>query len=73
MDNKKNQAQKVLEYIQTHGSIDQWRAMNELRIMRLASRIADLKAGGVPIVRNMKRRKNDDGSSTCWAEYTLAS
>jgi len=73
MDNKKNQAQKVLEYIQTHGSIDQWRAMNELCIMRLASRIADLKANGVPITKTMKHRKNFDGSSTCWAEYSLMS
>lgn len=70
---KKKQTQKVLEYMETHGSIDAWRAMNELGIMRLASRISDLKAEGVPIVRNMKHRKNDDGSSTCWAEYTLAS
>lgn len=70
---KKKQTQKVLEYMETHGSIDAWRAMNELRIMRLASRIADLKAEGVPIVKNMRHKKNPDGSYTCWAEYTLAS
>lgn len=70
---KKNQAQKVLEYMETHGSINAWIAMNELGIMRLASRISDLKAEGVPITKNMKHRKNFDGSSTCWAEYSLMS
>lgn len=70
---KKKQTQKVLEYIETHGSIDAWRAMNELGIMRLASRISDLKAEGVPIAKNMKHKRNEDGSSTCWAEYSLMS
>lgn len=68
---KKKQTQKVLEYIETHGSIDAWRAMNELGIMRLASRISDLKAEGVPVTKNMKSRKNADGTVTCWAEYSL--
>ena len=71
--NKKNQAQIVLEYIQKNGTIDAWRAMNELHIMRLASRISDLKADGVPIVRNMKTKRNEDGTTTCWAEYSIAS
>lgn len=70
---RKTQTQRVLEYIETHGSIDGLRAMNELGIMRLAARIADLKAEGVPIAKTMKGRKNQDGSFTYWAEYSLAS
>lgn len=70
---KASQTQKVLDYIKTNGSIDGWRAMNELRIMRLAARIADLKAMGIPIAKTMKTRRNEDGSFTTWAEYTIAS
>lgn len=66
---KASQTQKVLEYIKTHGSIDGWRAMNELRIMRLAARIADLKAAGVNIKTTI--RYSED-KSTHWAEYSLA-
>ncbi len=69
---KMTQTQLVLEYIKQHGSIDGWRAMTELHIMRLAARIADLKALGFPIVKTMKGRKNDDGTVTYWAEYSLA-
>ena len=69
--NKATQNQKVLEYMKQHGSIDQWRAMNELRIMRLGARIWDLKAAGIPIVTVMRRKVNEDGSSTRWAEYSL--
>lgn len=66
---KQSQTQMVLDYIKTHGSIDQWKAMNELRIMRLAARIADLKAAGVNIKTTI--RYSED-KSTHWAEYTLA-
>lgn len=70
---KQSQTALVLEYIRAHGSIDGWRAMNELHIMRLAARIADLKAAGYPITKNIKVRKNEDGSYTHWAEYSIAS
>lgn len=73
MTSKMKQTEKVLEYIEKNGSIDAWRAMNELGIMRLASRIADLKADGVPIAKVMKSKRGADGSVTCWAEYSIAS
>ena len=71
--NKQKQTQKVLEYIKEHGSIDQWRAMTELRIMRLGARVWDLRAAGVPIVSVTKTKTNEDGTTTRWAEYSLAS
>lgn len=73
MSSKKTQTQRVLDYIEQHGSIDGWRAMNELGIMRLAARIADLKADGIPISKQMKGKKNADGTFTYWAEYSLVS
>lgn len=72
MSNTKNQTEKVLEYIKQHGSIDQWRAMNDLRIMRLGARIWDLKAQGVPIQTIGISKTNEKGEHVHWAEYRLA-
>lgn len=66
----KNQTQMVLDYILEHGSIDQWRAMNELHILRLSARIYDLKRQGVPVYAVIRSRKTD-GGTIHWAEYRI--
>ena len=43
------QAERVLKYIEDFGSITQIQALNDLGVMRLASRISDLKKMGYPI------------------------
>ena len=43
------QAQRVLEYIEEFGSITQFDALKDLGVMRLASRISDLRRMGYPI------------------------
>lgn len=68
---KQKQTQKVLEYIKANGSIDPWRAMNDLRIMRLGARIFDLKAEGIPIITEIKTNTTANGEHTKWAEYRL--
>jgi hypothetical protein len=68
---KASQTQKVLEYIKANGSIDPWRAMSDLRIMRLGARIFDLKAQGIPIVTEIKTNTTANGEHTKWAEYRL--
>ena len=40
------QNQRILDYLDSHGSITQLEALNELGIMRLASRISDLRKRG---------------------------
>jgi hypothetical protein len=50
MDNcKPTQAERVLEYIKEFGSITQLEALRDLGVMRLASRISDLRRMGIPI------------------------
>ena len=46
---KATQAQRVLDYIRENGSITQLEALRDLGVMRLASRISDLKKAGVKI------------------------
>lgn len=46
---KDTQAQRVLDYMDEFGGITQLDALKELGVMRLASRISDLKKAGHPI------------------------
>ena len=50
MADKMTQAQKVLEYIRQFGSITQLEALRDLGVMRLASRVSDLRKQGYDIV-----------------------
>lgn len=45
------QTERVLAYMKEYGSITSLEAMNHLGVMRLASRISDLKRHGIPIER----------------------
>ena len=49
---KATQAQRVLEYIRETGSITQLEALQQLGVMRLASRVSDLKRQGYAIKRD---------------------
>ena len=68
---KTTQCEKVLEYINTFGSITQYDALRDIGCMRLASRISDLREQGYPIGRRMKTGKNRYGDSVSFAEYYL--
>lgn len=66
------QTDKILDYIKTHGSIDPLRAMTELGVMRLASRIHDIRSLGVPVKDEMQYRYDADGKILKkWKEYRL--
>ena len=47
---KPTQNERILDYIEEFGSITQLEALRDLGVMRLASRISDLKRLGYPIV-----------------------
>ena len=67
----KTQCERVLNYIDEFGSINQMQAMGDLGCMRLASRISDLKHLGYPIGKRMKSAKNRYGETTSYAEYYM--
>lgn len=59
MINKRpTQTERVLNYIKERGSITAQEAYNELGVMRLPSRIHELKRSGVDIVSNMEQVTN---------------
>lgn len=72
MANKKpTQAQRVLEYIEAFGSITQHEAMIDLGIMRLASRVSELKKDGYTITGEMVKVKNRFGESCTIKKYSM--
>lgn len=69
---KATQAERIVQYMEEFGSITQFEALKDLGVMRLASRISDLKKQGIPIkseVISVKNRYNED----CYIKrYSLA-
>ena len=65
------QCERIIRHLEDYGSITSATAMEEYGIMRLASRIADLKQMGVPIRKEMVSGKNRYGERTSYAKYSL--
>ncbi len=55
---KPTQNDRILDYIAENGSITQLEALTELGVMRLASRISDLKRKGYNIISKTETVKN---------------
>ncbi len=68
---KPTQNQRVLDYIETHGGITQLEALTEIGVMRLASRISDLKRRGYPITSQMQAVKNRYGETCHVKRYSM--
>ena len=68
---KATQAERVLDYIEEFGSITQLDALNDLGVMRLASRISDLKKLGYPITSSVEAVKNRYGENCYIKRYGL--
>ena len=69
---KATQAERVLAYIEKFGSITQYEALQDLGVMRLASRISDLRKLGYPIHGESVAVKNRF-EETCYVKrYSLA-
>lgn len=68
---KATQSERVLEYIREFGSITQLEALRDLGVMRLASRISDLKKQGHPIEGMIVCIKNRYGEECRIKRYSL--
>lgn len=67
------QCDRILRHLEDYGSITSLEAMAEYGIMRLASRITDLKDKGYPITKETVTGKNRYGEATHFAKYRLES
>ena len=71
VDRKPTQNQRILDYIGVFGSITQLEALRDLGIMRLASRISDLKRLGYPIASTTQKIRNRYGETCRIKRYYL--
>ena len=69
---KATQTERVLQYIEDFGSITQLEALQDIGVMRLASRISDLKKLGYPITSDIEAVQNRYGEKCYIKRYSLA-
>ena len=69
---KTTQCDRILRHLKDYGSITSLEAVTEYGIMRLASRINDLRAQGIAIVSEVASGKNRYGESVHFCVYRLA-
>ena len=69
---KLTQCQKIIDYMTQFGSISSFEAFADLGIVRLASRIHDLKCQGYNIASETKSSKNRFGETVSFKVYRLA-
>ena len=69
---KLTQCERIVRHLNDHGSITSLEAMSEYGIMRLASRINDLKGMGYPILSERMTGKNRYNETTSYSVYRLA-
>lgn len=65
------QTDRIIDYIGEFGSITPLEAFRDLGIMRLASRISDLKKEGYDIQSEMASGTNRYGETTHFKKYWL--
>lgn len=65
------QNERILEYMAIFGSITQLEALQDLGVMRLASRISDLRRLGYPIMSETAVVKNRFGESCYIKRYRI--
>jgi len=66
------QSQRIIKWLEEFGSITQYEALTELGVMRLASRIAELKKRGIEIASDWVRVKNRYGEHCDIKRYRFA-
>ena len=71
MNSNPTQAQRILDYMQEHGSITQLEALKDLGVFRLASRISELRKNGHQISSQMVKVENRYGETCRVKRYSL--
>lgn len=71
VEHKPTQNERIIDYIEQFGGITQLEALRDLGVMRLASRISDLKRRGYPIISTHESVNNRFGEKCRIKRYTL--
>jgi hypothetical protein len=71
VDHKPTQNDRILNYMKQFGGITQMEAIVDLGVMRLASRISDMKKDGIHIVSHTVPVQNRFGETCHVKRYSL--
>lgn len=71
VDHKPTQNERILSYLREFGGITQFEAIRDLGIMRLASRICDMRMRGHNIVSDWVKVENRWGEKVPVKRYRL--
>lgn len=72
MENSRpTQCERIIKYLKDFGSITQYQALQDLGIMRLASRISELQKNGYEFEKQRIKVFNRYGESTPVVKYKL--
>ena len=71
VDHKPTQNERIIDYMNRFGSITQFEALQDLGIMRLSSRISDLRSRGYSITSKYETVTNRFGEKTQIKRYRL--
>lgn len=71
VDHKPTQNERILQYMNDFGSITQMDALQDLGVMRLASRISDLRRLGYSIESRVESTRNRYGEKCYIKRYSL--
>lgn len=63
------QCEKILAYLDKHGSITTMEGMSKLRNANFTARISDLRKAGVELTKETVIKKNKDGDTVRFARY----
>jgi len=65
------QNQRIIDYLQRNGSITTIQAISDLKITRLASRMVEIQAAGIPINKESIRVDTQEYGPTRVTRYSL--
>lgn len=66
------QYDRIIDYLDTFGSISPMEAFSDLGITKLATRISEMKRNGIAIVGEMEYSKNRYGQTVHYKRYRRA-
>lgn len=71
-NSRPRQCDRIMRHLIDFGSITPMEALSEYGIMRLASRVSEIRKQGINIICEFETGKNRYGEATHWARYRLA-
>lgn len=69
---KKNQRQRILDYINEFGSITALEAVRELGVLQLSSRLVELERDGIVFNKEQESALNRFGERVYYIRYSIA-